>query len=519
MSSNTKHIKNPERKDILLLGIDFGTGGCKVTIIKPTGEIVAESAKEYETYHPQLSFCEQNPADWFKALVDCLLSIRESKIIDFKDIKSIALDGSTHNAVLLNKQMGIIRPTIMWTDQRSINEVQYLEKGWGSEIFKITNQKVAPTWTLPQLLWIKNNEPESFNDIYRIMFVKDYVRYLLTGSWETDYIDAQGTLLYDVKKKQWSEELCHLIGLRIDVLPPIFSPTDIVGKISAKASKITGLLEGTPVICGTSDVTVEDYAAGAIKAGQCIIKLATAGNVNVMTIRPEPNINTITYSHVVPNLWYTAVATNTAAYAMRWFRDNFCFEETLKSKESGINVYQVMGELIKRIPVGSEGLIFHPYLLGERAPYWDSYLRASFIGASMSHTKGHFLKSLMEGVAFSLKDCFKLIEKMEIEVSEFIIIGGGSKSDEWSQIICDVFGKKVIRPSVVDASYGSALLAGVGIGVYSNVVDAVEQCLKIDKIFEPSASNHKKYNELFSIYLEIHDKLKNIYQEINKIIN
>jgi len=501
--------------DKLLLGIDLGTGGCKITVIDVIGNIMAEFSEEYETFHPKPSWSEQNPGDWILALTTCLTKIRKSKNIDLKNVSSIALDGSTHNAVLLDRQMKVIRSTIMWTDHRSADEVAYLEKGWGSEIFRITYQKVSPTWTLPQLLWVKNNEPDNFKKIHRIMFVKDYIRYLLTGSWETDYIDAQGTLLFDIGKKEWSKELCQLIGLPTEVLPPIFSPTDIVGKITIEASKITGLSEGTPVVCGTSDVTVEDYAAGAINAGQCIIKLATAGNVNLMTNGPNPNPLTLTYSHVVPGLWYTAAATNTAAYAMRWFRDNFCFEETQESKANGINAYQLMENLINSLPAGSDGLIFHPYLLGERAPYWDPHLRASFIGASMSHQKGHFIKALMEGVAYSLKDCFRLIENLNLEVTEFIIIGGGAKSDIWSQIICDVFGKKVIRPSVTDASYGSALIAGVGIGVFPDVVTAVQKSLKVDKIFEPNDSNHQKYNMFFKLYLEIHDRLKDIYQNMN----
>lgn len=505
--------------DKLLLGIDLGTGGCKITVIDVIGNIIAEFSEEYETYHPKPSYSEQNPSDWFLALTTCLTKIRKSKNIDLKNVKSIAVDGSTHNAVLLDRQMKVIRPTIMWTDQRSGDEVACLDKGWGAEIFGLTYHKVSPTWTLPQLLWVKNHEPDNFKKIHRIMFVKDYIRYLLTGSWETDFIDAQGTLLFDIGKKEWSKELCQLIGLPTEVLPPIFSPTDIVGKITIEASKITGLSEGTPVVCGTSDVTVEDYAAGAINAGQCVIKLATAGNVNLMTDSPNPNPRTLTYSHVVPGLWYTAAATNTAAYAMRWFRDNFCFEETEKSRGSGINEYQLMENLIISLPVGSDGLIFHPYLLGERAPYWDPHLRASFIGASMSHQKGHFIKALMEGVAYSLKDCFRLIENMNLEVTEFIIIGGGAKSDIWSQIICDVFGKKVIRPSFTDASYGSALLAGVGIGVFPDVVTAVQKCLKVDKIFEPNYSNHHKYIVFFKLYLEIHDRLKDIYQCMNKIIN
>lgn len=503
----------------MLLGVDFGTGGCKITVIDDKGVILAEASSEYVTSHPEPSFSEQNPGDWFSAFQLSLLKIRELKTIDLKKIRALALDASTHNAVLLDSRMNVIRPTIMWTDQRSVAEVDYLEKGWGDEIFRIAYQKVAPTWTLPQLLWIKNHEPANFKKISRVMFVKDYIRYLLTGSWETDYIDAQGTMFFDIEKRKWSEELCKLIDLPTNVLPPICLPTDITGYITAEASIITGLAEGTPVICGTSDSCIEDYGAGAIKPGQCIIKLATAGNVNIMTSQPNPTPRTLTYSHVVPDLWYTVSATNTAASAMRWFRDNFCYEEMEKSKLTGRNVYQYMEDLIKPVSPGSEGLIFHPYLLGERAPYWDPYLRASFIGASMTHKKGHFLKALMEGVAFSLKDCFRLIENMNLEVSEFILIGGGSKSDTWSQIICDVFGKRVIRPSIVDASYGSALLAGVGIGVFSDVVDAVNKCVKINKTYEPDNLNHKKYNELFKHYLDIHDSLKDIYRDINKTIN
>jgi xylulokinase len=503
----------------LLLGIDFGTGGCKITIINMKGIVVAYTSEEYEMLHPHQSYSEQNPKDWFVAFVKCIKKVNQLNIIDLKNIVAVALDGSTHNAVLLDHNMEVIRPTIMWTDQRSTEEVKYLENGWGNTIFKITYQKVSPTWTLPQLLWIKNNEPENYSKIHRIMFVKDYIRFLLTNTWQTDFIDAQGTLFFDVKNNKWSDELIQLIDLPKRVLPPICSPTDMVGNITETASQITGLPFGIPVICGTSDVTVEDYAAGAINPGQCIIKLATAGNVNVMTAKPNPNPLTITYSHVVPKLWYTASATNTAAYSMRWFRDTFCFEEIEQAKLSSKNVYQLMDELIQSIPVGSNGLIFHPYLLGERAPYWDANLRASFIGASMLHKKSHFIKAVMEGVAFSLKDCFGLIEKMNIDVSEFIIIGGGAKSDTWSQIICDVFGKKVTRPCVTDASYGSALLAGVGVGVFTDVKEAVLTCLQTDKVFMPNQSNHKKYQKLFKVYINIHDNLKNIYNDIHQIIN
>jgi len=494
----------------------LGTGGCKLTVINDSGDILAESTKEYITYHPERYSSEQNPDDWYRAFIDGLNDLDNCGKADLNDLEAISFDGSTHNAVLLDCNDKIIRPTIMWTDQRSTREVASLEKEWGKTIFDIGYQKVAPTWTLPQLLWIKNNEPENYGKIHRIMFVKDYIRFLLTESWETDYIEAQGTLLFDMKKSEWSKTLCDIIGLDTCKLPPICKPTDIVGKVSIKASKITGLPAGLPVICGTSDSAIEAYAAGAVRPGQCILKMATAGNVNVMTAEPKPDPLTLTYSHVVPGLWYTVSATNTAASAMRWFRDNFCFEEVEKASRTKRNVYSIIDELIARVPAGSDGLIYHPYLLGERAPYWDPYLRSSFVGATMMHDKAHFLKSLMEGVAFSLKDCYRVIEDMKLEVSDFIIIGGGARSDEWSQIVCDVFGEKIIKPSVSDASYGAALLAGVGAGMFADVKDAINKCSKIEKVYDPNTENKETYNKMFEVYLDIHDKLKDIYKKIKE---
>ena len=499
----------------LLSGIDFGTGGCKITVIDREGNVIAEASQEYPTFHPKPFYSEQNPEDWMTALTGCLRSLQKN--INLANLTAVCLDASTHNAILLDRDMKVIRPVIMWTDQRAVREVEFLERNCGSDIFRIAYQKVAPTWTLPQLLWVKNNEPDNYKRIRKVMFVKDYIRYLLTGSWETDYIDAQGTLFFDMAGMKWSPELCGLIDLPMNVLPPVCHPTDITGHITEEAARITGLKAGTPVVCGASDSAVEDYGAGAVKPGQCILKLATAGNVNVMSANPVPHPRTLTYSHVVPGMWYSVAATNTAAASMRWFRDVFCGEEFFRSRETGVNVYQLIEEKAREAPVGCEGLFFHPYLLGERSPYWDANLRASFTGVSMAHDKRHFIRAVMEGVAYSLKDCFRLIDEIGLDVTEFILIGGGAKSNTWAQIICDMFGRKLSTPLVTDASYGAALLAGVGTGVFADVNDAVQQCVKTGKAFSPDASNHRKYKELFSYYRTIHDELENVYREINQI--
>lgn len=501
----------------LFMGIDFGTSACKATVIDGKGRIRAEAVEEYPTYHPQPAYCEQYPDDWIAAMLKCLRRI-ELTGVSLKKIDALALDASTHNAVLLDNRMNVVRPVIMWTDQRSVKEVESLNKEWGDEIFRITYQGVATSWTLPQLLWIKNNEPENFSRIDKILFVKDYMRYQLTGEWVTDFTDAQGSMLFDMRAMQWSSTLSEMIGLPESALPTICSPVDKVGGITAEAESITGLRKNTPVICGTTDVTAELCGSGVIQPGQCIIKLATAGNVNVMTTQPNPSLYTITYSHITSGVWYTAAATNTAASAMRWFRDNFCFEEMEKSKSTGANIYQVLDELARPVPAGSEGLFFHPYLLGERSPYWDANLRGSFTGLSMSHGKGHFIRGVMEGVAFSLRDCFRLIEEMKLDVSEFILIGGGSKSDTWAQITCEVFGKTVIRPSVTDAAFGSAILAAVGAGHFSGLEVAVRSCVKSNREFVPDERKRGIYHRLFRMYRKIHDRLQETYEELTNQI-
>jgi xylulokinase len=489
------------KKD-LLLGIDFGTGGCKVTVIDPSGTVIESASGEYPTSHPKPAWAEQNPADWFRVMCAVLQKLKHRK-----HVAAVALDSYTHGAVLLNRNLEVIRPTIIWTDQRSVSECLELKKSHYNLIFKTAFQAPTPTWTLPQLLWLKNNEPQSLKKTRHMLFVKDYVRFLLTGEMACDSVEAQGTLLWDMKKNRWSEDLCALAGIPVSLLPRIGKPTDIAGQISQQAAKETGLPEGTPVVMGASDSAVEDYAAGAIAPGQCVLKLATAGNVNVMTSKAHPHRETLTYSHVVPGLWYTVTATNSAAACQRWYRDTFCVPGTH---------YDELDEAAAGSPPGSNGVFFHPYLQGERSPYWDANLRGSFTGLSMANARGDFSRALLEGVAYSLRDCYRTIEKMGLPVREFILIGGGAHSPLWSGIVCDVFNVPVKCPSCCDASFGSALIAGVGTGVFENETAAVQQCLKFDRKLAPSPERARFYAKQFAHYRRIHDALATCYSSLNE---
>jgi xylulokinase len=400
----------------------------------------------------------------------------------------------------------------MWTDQRSTAECEMLKKEWGEKIFGACFQMPAPTWTLPQMMWLKANEPEVLGKTEHVLFVKDYVRYLLTGEAATDGIEAQGTLMWTMPgaegaaaaKGEWNPELVALSGLRMSAMPRIIAPTDVAGRVTSASAAATGLPEGIPVVCGSSDSAVEDYGAGAVEPGDLIIKLATAGNVNSMTASAHPHRKTLTYSHIVPGMWYSVSATNAAALCMRWFRDAFY-------GEVGKEAYQAIDREAAASPVGANGVCFHPYLQGERCPYWDSNLRASFTGVSISSTRGDFARALMEGVAFSLRDCYRTLEEMELPVKRIFLIGGGARSKLWSEIVANVFNCTVAVPEPGDASFGACLLAGAGVGIFRDVKEAVAKCLKISRQVEPSADAAAEYGRLFARYRRLHDALAPVY--------
>ncbi|MDX9867790.1 MAG: xylulokinase [Kiritimatiellia bacterium] len=483
-----------------MLGIDFGTGGCKVTVVDPSGAVVESASGEYPTRHPRPAWAEQDPADWYRVMCGVLKRLKQRR-----RIAAIALDSYTHGAVLLDRSLNVVRPTIIWTDQRSVKECAALKRDHFDLIFKTAFQAPTPTWTLPQMLWLRNNEPRALKRTRHILFVKDYVRYLLTGEMACDSVEAQGTLFWDMRAGRWSDALCDLAGIPPAVLPRIGWPTDLAGAITARAAADTGLRVGTPVILGASDSAVEDYAAGAVAPGQCVLKLATAGNVNVMTAKARPHRETLTYSHVVPGLWYTVTATNAAAVCQRWYRDTFCAPGTS---------YDAIDSEAAKAPPGGNGVFFHPYLQGERSPYWDADLRGSFTGLSMANTRGDIARALLEGVAFSLRDCYRTIEKMKLSVNEFLLIGGGAKSALWSGIVCDLFNVPIKCPACCDASFGSALLAGVGIGVFADEIAAVRQCLHFDRELRPDSARAAFYNARFAHYRALHDALAPCYRNL-----
>ena len=485
-----------------LLGIDFGGGASKATLIDTNGNIIAENTVEYPTLYPELGACEQAPSDWINALCENSKALIEKSGIDSGDILTIALDSATHTSLVCDENFIPLRNAIHWTDSRSKKQADKLREELGDEIFKKSFHKPDTIWTLPQLIWLKENEPQIFARTKYIFFEKDYIRYYLTGVYCTDYIEAEGSMLFDCNKMQWDEELCKLAGITIDMLPKIVSPTDIIGEVTLDAAKATGLKIGTPVICGTTDTVMEVFASGAVNKGDVTVKLATAGRICVITDKPYPDRHLVNYSHIAKGLWYPGTATKSCAASYRWYRDTFGGD------------YRELDSDAAKLPIGCEGLIFHPYLNGELTPYADPTLCGSFTGIRATHTKAHFTRAVLEGVAYSLLDSKQYLDSLNIPYNTVATaIGGGTKGKLWRQMIADTLGIALKTTESADSSLGSAMLAGIAVGIFKDANDAVKKCVKEVDITYPNPENTEKYHKVFETYKKIHDALAPIYNE------
>lgn len=484
-----------------LLGIDFGGGASKATLLREDGVIAAENTVEYPTLYPQAGACEQDPADWIRSLCENTKALI-GRGIDSADILAVAVDSATHTSLICDRDFNPLRNAMHWTDSQSREQADRLRAEFGDEIFAKTYHKPDPIWTLPQLIWLREHEPEVFAKTGYIFFEKDYIRHFLTGVFCTDYIEAQGSMLFDCGKMTWDDELCALAGIDSGVLPPIKRPTDMIGSVTPAAAAATGLRAGTPVICGTTDTVMEVFASGAVQRGDITVKLATAGRICVITDRPYPDRHLVNYSHIVEGLWYPGTATKSAAASYRWYRDTFGED------------YTSLDAAAAKVTAGSDGLIFHPYLNGELTPYADPMLCGSFTGIRATHTKAHFSRAVLEGVAFSLLDSKLYLDTLNIPYNETAtVIGGGAKGGLWRQILSDALGMTLEMTESSDSSLGSAMLAGIAVGAFASVQDAAQKCVKKKQVTRPNSENTEKYREIFEQYKQIHDALAPIYGE------
>lgn len=497
-----------------LVGIDLGAGSLKTTIIDITGHVAGSASADVATHSPHPRWSEQDPEDWWRALCRSVPAALKKAGAAAQDVAGISFSAGAHTPVLVGDRGQVLRPAILWSDQRSGEQSRRLQEQHGQDILDIALNSPTPTWTMPQLCWLMEHEPETVKATRRLYIAKDWLRSRLTGDWVTDYTEASGTLLFDPQKRQWSAALCKVVGWDMATLPPLVAPSAQVGVVTDEAARVTGLCAGTPVICGTSDTSIETFGAGSVHEGDCTIKLATAGTVSIVAAEPTVDPGLINYPLVVPGLWYTISGTNSCASAHRWLRDQFF----MLPGADGAETFDEMDALAATVPAGAQGLLFHPYLQGERAPYWDPLLRADFIGLTFTHGRAHLVRALYEGIAFSLRDVMDQFRARGITMARARIIGGGVHSAVWRQIVADILNVEILLPEIVDASYGAALLAGVGVGAFSDERSAA-RCARVVSTTRPAADRVAFYDELYSLYKQSQSRLQEINHRMARLMD
>lgn len=506
--------------DQYLLGIDVGTGSCKVTVIDANGSLAGEASRAYGTSYPRPLWAEQNPADWYEAFRAALSECTRNARISAANLRAVGITGQMKGLTLLQRNGVSIRPTVLWNDRRCAPQLEWIGKNLGDQIYDETYNPVDTTSTIAKILWIMENEPEAWKKTHKIQFPKDYVRLRLTGTWFTDHSDASGTSLFSVEKLSWSQSILEKTRISASKLPDAVPSIEIVGEITRQASEDTGLREGTPVVAGGSDTTVESVACGLASSEQCKIRLGTAGSISVSLGKPvrDPRKRNYCYAHSIPGNWIVDTNIRSCGLAREWYKNTFRGQETAEAETSHTDIYSVIDQGAKGVPVGSDGLIFHPYLMGEDSPYYDPHLKGSFFGVTVRHRKEHFARAVLEGVAYALRDAIAALGNLRDSIHEYVLVGGGTKSPLWSQIICDTLGINATIPRNVDASYGGAMLAGIGSGVFSSPGEAVRRCVKVQKRIYFDQAAHEKYSALFEVYMKLREDLSEDHYRLRRVL-
>ena len=482
------------------LGLDIGTTGSRVIVIDEDGKTIASATTEHAPFaSPEIGWAEQDPNDWWRACVNAIKEVLHSGKCTPDEIGAISFSGQMHGSVFLDETDKVIRPALLWCDQRTEKQcVEITEKIGATRLIELVSNPAVTGFTLPKILWLREVEPENWNRVRSILLPKDYIRLLLTGDKASDVADSSGTLLFDVRKRHWSQEMLDAFQLDPALLPRVFESQEITGTVSKTGSEATGLLEGTRVIAGAGDNAAGAIGMGIVSPGTVSATIGTSGVVFVVTETPTLDLKGRTHSlcHAIPNTWHMTGVTLAAGLSLRWFRDNFGDGQS----------YEELVADASKIPSGSEGAVWLPYLMGERTPYLDPNARAAFVGLTASHTKSHLTRAVMEGVAFSLRDAFEIFRELGAPIEAIRLGGGGARSQLWRQIQADVYGQAVETiESDEGAAFGAAILAGVGVGAWPSVEEACRKTIHIADRIEPNLKssaildrNYQAYRTLYS---------------------
>lgn len=483
-----------------LIGIDIGTSGTKSVLFDIAGNMIASATYEYPMYQPENGYAEENPGDWWTAVQKTLREITE-KAPD-AEIVGVGLSGQMHSLVLLDENNEVIRPSILWCDQRTAEECREIEAIVGTErLIEITANPALTGFTASKIRWVQKHEPESYARVKHILLAKDYIRLMLTGEYATEVSDASGMQLLDVKGRRWSEEVCSALGIDMALLGRVYESCEATGYITEEAAILTGLPAGIPVAGGGGDNACAALGTGVCRDGDAFTTIGTSGVVFAHTKNPtvDPLGRIHTFCAAVPNEWHVMGVTQAAGLSLNWFRNNFA--ETVS--------YRDLDARCGEIPLGAEKLIYLPYLMGERTPILDADARGVFFGLSALHTRYHLARAVMEGVSYSLRNSLDVLRENGIPLSGMKICGGGAKSPFWTEMLADVYGMPVdTLESSEGAALGAAILGGCAAGVYASVEEGCARTVKVKASVQPNAARHEKYSDCYVLYNKLYPALK-----------
>jgi len=499
-----------------LLGIDIGTSGTKTVLFDRGGNPISSSTAEYPLYQPEIGWAEQDPQDWWKAVCITINQVIKDSNINPESISGIGLSGQMHGLVMLDGDGNVLRKSIIWCDQRTAKEcVEITEKVGEKRLIDITANPALTGFTASKILWVRNNEPEIYEKCRKILLPKDYIRYMLTGEFATEVSDASGMQLLDIKNRCWSKEVLNALDIPIEYLGNVHESIVVSGKVHKKAAQVTGLKENTPVVGGAGDQAAGAIGNGIIKSGQISSTIGTSGVVFAHLDEPiiDEKGRVHTFCHAVPGAWHMMGVTQGAGLSLKWFRDNFCTNEIEVAKGMGIDPYVLMTKEAEKVPAGSRGVIYLPYLMGERTPHLNPKAKGVFFGLSAAHTKNEMLRAVIEGVSYSLLDCMEIIKDTGMNPTNVMVSGGGGKSELWRQILADMFNCKVsTNKSSEGPALGVALLAGVGTGVYKDIDEACSIAISENSVQVPKEENFLVYKRYYEIYKKIYNDLKGTFE-------
>ncbi len=472
-----------------LLGIDVGTSGSKALLVEEGGAVRASAVAHYPLATPRPLWSEQNPDDWWRATIRSIGEVLSESGVAASEIAGIGLTGQMHGLVLLDAGGAVLRPCIMWNDQRTGPQCASITAQVGAErILELTGNPVLPGFTAPKIAWVRENEPDVYRRAAKALLPKDYLRYRLTGDFYTEVSDASGTSLLDVAARKWSDEMLAAFHISPDWMPEVTESPEVSARVHAEAARLTGLREGTPVVGGAGDQAAQAVGTGIVEPGVVSVTLGTSGVVfaasNEYRVEPEGRLHA--FCHAVPGQWHLMGVMLSAAGSFRWYRDTLGGLELDRSRREGRDPYDLLTEAAAAIPAGCEGLLFLPYLSGERTPYPDPRARGVFVGLTLRHTRAHLTRAVLEGVTYGLRDSLELVRGLGLKTGEVRASGGGAKSPFWLQLLADNFHSEIVTVGCEEgAAYGAALLAGVGADVYSDVPSACRSVLKLTGRTEP----------------------------------